>query len=287
MPEALPTARVRALLVLGRVSNLPTVWSNCFAAWLLSGGTNWDLLVTLCCAGSLLYTGGMFLNDAFDVDFDRRYRPERPIVSGRIAARTVWIFGSAMLLLGLLLLWKTGFYPGFWGSVLVIAILCYNAIHKKTAMAPVIMALCRVLLYLVAGSAAGQGISRPLLWAAAALGLYVLGISFMARVESNSGVVGRWPFALLLFPILIGVPRHFFTGPVFVASGLLIAWLCWCLLGGSRRSGLALSSGIAGLLAGIVLVDLLAVSPSVPYAWAIFLGLFVAAVLFQRLAPAT
>ena len=27
-----------ALLILGRVSNLPTVWWNCFAGWLLGGG---------------------------------------------------------------------------------------------------------------------------------------------------------------------------------------------------------------------------------------------------------
>ena len=34
-------AKLRTLLVLGRVSNLPTVWSNCFAGWLLAGGGLW------------------------------------------------------------------------------------------------------------------------------------------------------------------------------------------------------------------------------------------------------
>ena len=29
----------KALLLLGRVSNLPTIWSNCLASWLLAGGT--------------------------------------------------------------------------------------------------------------------------------------------------------------------------------------------------------------------------------------------------------
>ena len=27
-----------AIMTLGRVSNLPSVWSNCLAAWVLSGG---------------------------------------------------------------------------------------------------------------------------------------------------------------------------------------------------------------------------------------------------------
>ena len=31
-------SNLRTLLVLGRASNLPTVWSNCFAGWLLGGG---------------------------------------------------------------------------------------------------------------------------------------------------------------------------------------------------------------------------------------------------------
>src|SRR5260221_167869 len=36
--------KLRTLLILGRVSNLPTVWSNCLAGWWLGGGGNfWKL----------------------------------------------------------------------------------------------------------------------------------------------------------------------------------------------------------------------------------------------------
>ena len=73
--------RLRALLVLGRVSNLPTVWSNCLAGWLLGGGGNSALKFAALCAGTTcLYIGGMFLNDAFDADFDRQHRQERPFL---------------------------------------------------------------------------------------------------------------------------------------------------------------------------------------------------------------
>src|SRR5437899_1088645 len=65
---------IRTLLVLGRISNLPTVWSNCLAAWLLAGGGPWSRFAILGTGASFLYTGGMFLNDAFDVEFDRKYR---------------------------------------------------------------------------------------------------------------------------------------------------------------------------------------------------------------------
>src|SRR2546429_69363 len=87
----------RTLLILGRVSNLPTVWSNCLAGWLLGGGgTGWIFLV-LCLGTSCLFLGGMFLNDAFDVEFDRQYRQERPIPSGAITLDEVWRWGFGWL----------------------------------------------------------------------------------------------------------------------------------------------------------------------------------------------
>jgi 4-hydroxybenzoate polyprenyltransferase len=63
--------QLRALLALGRVSHLPTVWSNCLAGWWLGGHGNFSKLPLLFLGVSALYTGGMFLNDAFDADFDR------------------------------------------------------------------------------------------------------------------------------------------------------------------------------------------------------------------------
>src|SRR5213075_1303788 len=80
---------LRTFLILGRVSNLPTVWSNCLAGWWLGGGGNSGMLPFLFAGVTLLYLGGMFLNDAFDVEFDRQHREERPIPSGRISLATV------------------------------------------------------------------------------------------------------------------------------------------------------------------------------------------------------
>ncbi len=74
---------LRIALRLGRVSNLPTVWTNVAAAAVLAGVPLASLgVLALALACSLFYVGGMFLNDAFDREFDRRVRPERPIPSG-------------------------------------------------------------------------------------------------------------------------------------------------------------------------------------------------------------
>ena len=46
---------------------------------------------------SLFYVGGMYLNDAFDAQFDAQHRLERPIPSGAIRVETVWGLGFAWL----------------------------------------------------------------------------------------------------------------------------------------------------------------------------------------------
>src|SRR6185369_8742372 len=116
---------MRAFLVLGRVSNLPTVWSNCLAVWLLGGGGRWDHFALLCLGATLLYTGGMFLNDAVDEAFDRQYRPERPIVAGLISARTVWVLSFGWLVAGWLLFFLLSWASTLAASFLLLAIVLY------------------------------------------------------------------------------------------------------------------------------------------------------------------
>ena len=141
---------LRTCLVLGRFSNLPTVWSNCLAAWLLAGGGPWARFWPLGLGASLLYLGGMFLNDAFDAQFDRLHRPERPIPRGQIRVETVWRLGFGCLGVGWLVL---AFLSGTTAALalsLALAIVLYDAIHKLLPEAAFVMALCRGLLYLVA-----------------------------------------------------------------------------------------------------------------------------------------
>src|SRR5262245_4154080 len=145
-----PEPRMGTLLVLGRISNLPTVWSNCLAAWLLNGGGNCLAFLTLCIGATLLYVGGMYLNDAFDVEFDREFRQERPIPASEISVNEVWWFGGLLLFFGWLLLFLLGGTVAWLAFLLVAAIIFYNAVHKRTEAAPFIMAACRFLLYLVA-----------------------------------------------------------------------------------------------------------------------------------------
>src|SRR5512141_1622691 len=143
----------RTLLILGRVSNLPTVWSNCLAGWLLGGGGSAGRFGLLGLGASCLYIGGMFLNDAFDSEFDSQHRQERPIPSGLITVSKVWGWGLGWLVAGTLLLSLLGPGPIVFALLLASSILVYDAIHKAVTLSPLLMALCRFLLYLVAASA--------------------------------------------------------------------------------------------------------------------------------------
>ncbi len=109
---------LRDALILGRVSNLPTVWTNTLVGLALAGGAAGDArTLPLLLALSLFYLGGMYLNDAFDAAGDAVERPERPIPSGRVGRGTVFALGFAMLGGGLaLLLWLglaggAGYWP--------------------------------------------------------------------------------------------------------------------------------------------------------------------------------
>ena len=228
----------RTVLILGRVSNLPTVWSNCLAAWMLSGGlqkgaSQWPLLLLLVAGCSFLYLGGMFLNDAFDVGFDTVHRPERPIPSKRISRWTVSILGAIWLVVGLLLLLPVS---GAWAVAL--AVLLYDVVHKKTALGLLMMAGCRALIYPMVGVATWGGAVHswsatialpPMLWiASGGMAIWVLILSILARRNSRMAVavpnlLAGIPLLDLLFvspqPILYLLPFIGFTALALLLRG--------------------------------------------------------------------
>jgi 4-hydroxybenzoate polyprenyltransferase len=280
---------LRTLFILGRVSNLPTVWSNCLAGWLLGGGGDVGRLLWVSLGGTLLYLGGMYLNDAFDAEFDRQHRPERPIPSGSIRVETVWRLGLAWLAAGLVALAFFGQTTAILAVLLSLNIFIYDAIHKIFAFSPVFMAGCRFFLVLLAASVGAQGVTGLSLWSALVLASYIVGLSHLARKESVQTAVRFWPCVFLAAPLVLAliVNRGEYWPRGLLLSVVLLAWMIYCLRhtfpSGQRNIGRA----VAGLLAGIVLVDLLAVAGGTWLATLAFLALFALALLGQRFVPAT
>jgi 4-hydroxybenzoate polyprenyltransferase len=277
------------LLVLGRVSNLPTVWSNCLAGWWLGGAGNVDKLPYLLAGATSLYTGGMFLNDAFDVEFDRRYRAERPIPSRAIELKTVWVWAVGWLALGACCLAWVGATTGVLGLTLAGCIVLYDAVHKRVAFGPVLMGLCRFVLYLVAASAAVNGLNPKAFGCGFALFVYIVGLSYVARRESVAGPIRYWPMVLLAMPVIVALifSRVYQVERALLLSTIFLAWSVKSLRYTLWTEEPNFGRTVSGLLAGIVWVDLLAVANAPREFGILFVGLFLAALLFQRFVPAT
>ena len=284
-------------LRLGRVSNLPTVWTNTLTGIVLAGGAlagpaTLPLLIAL----SLFYVGGMYLNDAFDAKVDALERPERPIPSGAVSARVVFTAGFAMLALGVLLLLWTGFglpdgtgpWPGLCGVALGGAIVLYDWYHKDNSLSPVLMGLCRVLVYLAAGLA--FAVPPPaVLWLAALLLLcYLIGLTYVAKQENLGEVRNLWPLLFLAAPVAFAL-IHAPASPTSVATFALFAlWVGVALWFLRRRQPGDVPRAVVSLIAGIALLDavLIAAAGAPGIAWLAVAG-FALTLGLQRLVPGT
>src|SRR5262245_15812017 len=198
------TEKLRTWLVLARASNLPTVWSNCIAGCWLGGWAAGGTVLLLCVAASLFYAGGMFLNDFCDVSFDRQYKQDRPIIGGQVSRREVGFDAAVLMLAGLLLGLAIKSSDQFWWDIQSLIVTAYDFLHKRISWAPVLMAACRFFLYLTAAAAGALGLTPRALGFAFALGLYVVGLSYLARGESQATPTSMLSMLLLLAPVFAG-----------------------------------------------------------------------------------
>ena len=188
---------------MSRGSNLPTIWSNVIAAWAINAGAGPSLrwmpewtdieffnpltLMWLVLGSSLVYAGGCFLNDACDHDFDRKHRPERSIPKGSVSLSKAWFLGILQLFAGAFALVAGAGCAWEWTLGLLLCIIAYDWVHKKTAWGILLMGGCRTLLWITAGTAAAGMSPAPMLYVwAISVGLYVMGISWYARTESKA-----------------------------------------------------------------------------------------------------
>jgi UbiA prenyltransferase family protein len=260
---AVRTPSAQTLLRLGRVSNLPTIWTNVIAgATTANTAANLVDVALVGVAMTAFYVGGMYLNDFFDRDIDARERPGRPIHAGDISPGAVLAIGSALLAVGVALLARFGLLPVIWGLVLAAAIVLYDAWHKGNVFAPMIMGLCRALVYLATGAAVSGGIRFASIAGAMALAAHVIGLTYAAKQENLNQVGRLWPLAILAGPLLFALPG-LLTGALPVIGCLLL--LCAADIAAvrqlaSRAAPDAVPRAVSMLIAAICLVDALAVA---------------------------
>jgi UbiA prenyltransferase family protein len=253
--------KLRTALRLGRVSNLPTVWTNTLAGAVLAGAGGYGAQFALMLlAFSLFYTGGMFLNDAFDAPFDALMRPERPIPSGEIGARAVFAWGFGLMAAGIALLAWIGIAPALAGLTLATAITFYDWHHKQNLFGPVVMGLCRVLVYVAAGLCVTLALPDRLWIGAALMWCYLIGLTYVAKQENLGKVENLWPLLFLAAPVAYGA---------WLAAARPVAGVFWLLFSGwmlvalwylRRRAKGDVPRAVVSLIAGISLLDALLIA---------------------------
>jgi 4-hydroxybenzoate polyprenyltransferase len=168
-------------------------------------------------ASACLYCGGMVWNDYFDIEQDRRERPFRPLASGAISRPAARRLGTALLFFGWLFALAAGLRgnrlnvaPAVIAGLLVVAILLYDRWLKRTPVGPVGMGACRFLNVLL-GCAVTSTLELP--WSlrlhlAAAVGLYIVGVTWFARTEARSSEPGhlRSAAAVMAAAVAIALP---------------------------------------------------------------------------------
>ncbi len=256
-------------LRLGRVSNLPTLWTNVLAGTVLAGSTPAPVqLGLLLLAVSLFYMAGMYLNDAFDRHFDAAAYPQRPIPSGAVTAGTVFTMGFLGLGAGELLLIVVGYGidgglgwpPVIAGLSLAATIVYYNAHHKGNPLGPLVMSLCRAQVYLITALAVAPELSQQVWWGTGLLAAYVIGLSYVAGQETLARMANLWPLAFLAAPFVYGLSGTLRSMGSAVIYMSFVAWVIYALWQVIQGTQMAIREGVSALIAGIALLDALLIA---------------------------
>lgn len=274
-------------LKLGRISNLPTLWTNTLVG-LAFGGTSllWDNTLLAALVFSLFYLAGMYLNDVFDVSWDRQHQQARPIPAGDATVKEVLGFALLFLLCAFVLLFFLSSYTlqsFFLAVLLLFFILLYDWKHKHWPMvAPLIMGACRVCVYLCAASLfqVWQW-SLPLLFAALGLLCYIAGITALARTEHTNSIASLGPLVLLFAPYVCALALGYQSTHCILLTFFSLAWTVRAVL--KTAVHVSVAQAIGALLAGITLVDA-AFLFALGYALAAWfcIGAFVLCLLLQK-----
>ena len=290
-------SRGKIYLGLGRVSNIPTVWSNCLAGWLLAGGTpNPADFALLALAVTFFYTGGMFLNDGFDHAWDAKNRPDRPIPSGTISLEEVFAAGFFQVLAGLGLLivvgWKiqpeASLQAMGGGVALAAVIVYYDFRHKRDPLSPLIMAFTRALVYFIAAAIATATFGSDVWAGMAVLLCYLIGLTYVAKQETLREVKNLWPLIFLVIPFIYSFPLLQQVSGESVLFVILLLWVSYALSFLLRQEGRNIPRAVVSLIAGISLLDgvLIGLVDGGPWAWAAAAG-FPLTLFLQRYVAGT
>jgi 1,4-dihydroxy-2-naphthoate octaprenyltransferase len=270
----------RSYAQLVRLPNLPSALADIGLAGLATGliVARPAVFLLLLTSSACLYLAGMVWNDYFDIDQDRRERPTRPLPSGAVAPRRAALLGGGLMAVGLALAVAAGFalralnegasilLPAIVAGLLTLMIFAYDAWLKHTPVGPIAMGSCRSLNILLGFTLAGSlRVGWPLgPHLAAAVGIYIVGVTWLARTEarvtSKSSLIGAALVVLAAFALALAVPayRRADTASVvfpylLVGLGFFIGFPLWRAI--ANPTPATVQGAVRRCLMGLILFD--------------------------------
>lgn len=198
-------------IVLVRPANILTAISDILAGAAISGVLmtvvsfndliNNLLLLVFSTIG--LYGGGIVFNDVFDIEIDRKERPNRPLPSGKVPYRNAVVFGIMLLVLGIALASLVSVYSGIIAFFIAASALVYDKWGKhNSVLGPVNMGLCRGGNLLLGISI--LPISIESFWPIALIPiLFIAAITLTSQKETSGNNRGSIIIALILDAIIL------------------------------------------------------------------------------------
>ncbi len=210
--------------------------------------SDWWALALLLAASSMLYVGGVVLNDVVDRELDAVERPHRPLPSGRVTLRAACVFGGFLLLAGTAFGWMAALaigkiLPGAVASLLLACILLYNGLLKTTVLGPATMGGCRMLNVLLGMSVTGGSFAAENWLVAGGIGVYIAGVTWFSRTEavrSKRAILAAattvmmlgiamiacvpWSNSERILPIIRAQPSGWLL--LILLMGVMIGWRC-------------------------------------------------------------
>lgn len=297
------------LLALARLIRLPNVFTapaDVLAGyWLFVGlaGPRFPASLFWAAVGSaLLYAAGIVFNDLYDLELDRRERPERPLPSGLVPTPAAMFVASVALASGVAAVAAAGPMAATAAWLLAVLMLLYNWVLKTKAAGPVAMGACRavnVQIGMAVGMAAAQAEPAAGKWVAIpaiANGLYIAGVSVLARDEVAATHRNNVGLGVVLIAMGLALHSVVWMGAeapyAGAAVGLLLiyaGWLAYALIRTFEApEPAAVQSVVRTSILGLILVDAaVAAAFAGPLAAALVLLLLLPAVYLGRWLPST
>ena len=276
-----------------RAANLPTVWSNVLlgAGLVAVEGVLVVPLLGVIAGTSCIYLGGMSLNDAIDVKFDRINASTRPVASGRIGPGTAMAVGALLLLVGWFVITFTAGLSAMamnLSLLLVLLVSLYQWTHRGSAIvAAGLMAACRMLVPAIAAVMMTGGIPLIVWVAIAGVGCWTIGVTTMGRGERGGERAFQCGWIWLLVAA-VAIPLVAALAPMGdiagAAAGLLIILVAWIPAAARQLRAGHIGQGVCWAIAGFAVLDSAMLLAAGQPVWASAAMVFAAAALgAQRL----